>query len=113
MVVLFSTIDYEGALAVHYPAAVPMPTLYANGAQWRGAGQPTRYAPPSAARLYVGAPQRGLGPLGEDPRGARPRMGAIEFLLYNMAAMLASVAAGYDVRLSNVSPIHPALHPKL
>jgi len=94
-----------------------MPTLYSNGANvnnWRG-GSP-RYAPSpaAAARIYVGAPQRGLGPLGEDPRSAgRPRMGAIEFLLYNMAAMLASVAAGYDVRLSNVSPIHPGLHPKL
>jgi len=40
-----------------------------------------------------------------------PKMGAIEVLLYNMASMLASVAAGYDVRLSNVSPIHPKLHP--
>jgi hypothetical protein len=45
-----------------------------------------------------------------DGRGGR-RMGAIEFLLYNMASMLASVAAGYDVRLSNVSPMHPKLHP--
>jgi len=34
-------------------------------------------------------------------------------LLYNMSSMLASVAAGYDVRLSNVSPIHPRLHPPL
>jgi len=40
-----------------------------------------------------------------------PKMGTIEVLLYNMASMLASVAAGYDVRLSNVSPIHPKLHP--
>ena len=40
-----------------------------------------------------------------------PKMGAIEVLLYNMASMLAGVAAGYDVRLSNVSPIHPKLHP--
>ena len=37
--------------------------------------------------------------------------GAIQLLLYNMSSMLASVAAGYDVRLSNVSPIHPRLHP--
>ena len=43
--------------------------------------------------------------------GRRNRMGAIEFLLYNMASMLAGVAAGYDVRLSNVTPIHPKLHP--
>lgn len=50
----------------------------------------------------------GSGALGT-PR--RTRMGAIEFLLYNMASMLAGVAAGYDVRLSNVSPIHPKLHP--
>ena len=37
--------------------------------------------------------------------------GAIQLLLYNMSSMLASVAAGYDVRLSNVTPIHPRLHP--
>ena len=36
----------------------------------------------------------------------------IEVLLYNMASMLAGVAVGYDVRLSNVSPIHPKLYPK-
>eukprot|EP00092_Neocalanus_flemingeri_P007352 GFUD01007939.1.p1 GENE.GFUD01007939.1~~GFUD01007939.1.p1 ORF type:complete len:1128 (-),score=188.67 GFUD01007939.1:37-3420(-) len=48
---------------------------------------------------------------GTGPGHERPKMGAIEVLLYNMASMLASVAAGYDVRLSNVSPIHPKLHP--
>ena len=41
----------------------------------------------------------------------RPR-GAIEMLLYNIASMLASFGAGYDVRLSNVSPIHPSLLPE-
>jgi mitogen-activated protein kinase kinase kinase 9 len=35
----------------------------------------------------------------------------VELVLYNLAAMLAGVAAGYDVRLSNVSPVHPRLHP--
>ena len=38
-------------------------------------------------------------------------MGAIQVLLYNMTSMLASVAAGYDVRKSNVSPFHPKLNP--
>ena len=49
-----------------------------------------------------------------DGRGGprQPRMGTIEVLLYNMASMLAGVAVGYDVRLSNVSPIHPKLYPK-
>ena len=46
------------------------------------------------------------------PQGRQPRMGTIEVLLYNMASMLAGVAVGYDVRLSNVSPIHPKLYPK-
>merc|ERR1740128_1487073 len=41
----------------------------------------------------------------------QPKMGAIHMLLYNMSSIAASVAAGYDVRLSNVSPIHPKLHP--
>ena len=40
----------------------------------------------------------------------RPR-GAIEMLLYNIASMLASFGAGYDVRLSNVTPVHPNLLP--
>ena len=38
--------------------------------------------------------------------------GRIGVLLYNMASMLAGVAVGYDVRLSNVSPFHPKLYPK-
>jgi len=44
-------------------------------------------------------------------QGPPQEMGAIQVLLYNMTSMLASVAAGYDVRLSNVSPIHPKLNP--
>lgn len=32
-------------------------------------------------------------------------------MLYNMATMLASIATGYDVRVSNVSPVHPRLQP--
>ncbi|XP_072948010.1 mitogen-activated protein kinase kinase kinase 11 isoform X2 [Epargyreus clarus] len=35
----------------------------------------------------------------------------IEMVLYNMAALLGGVAAGYDVRVSNVSPLHPTLQP--
>ena len=49
---------------------------------------------------------------GEKGTQRQPRMGTIEVLLYNMASMLAGVAVGYDVRLSNVSPIHPKLYPK-
>ena len=45
-------------------------------------------------------------------RHRQSRMGTIEVLRYNMASMLAGVAVGYDVRLSNVSPIHPKLYPK-
>ena len=33
-------------------------------------------------------------------------------LLYNIASMLAGFGAGYDVRQSNVSPIHPSLLPE-
>ncbi|XP_050663687.1 uncharacterized protein LOC126964538 [Leptidea sinapis] len=35
----------------------------------------------------------------------------IELVLYNMAALLGGVAAGYDLRMSNVSPLHPTLQP--
>ncbi|XP_058117236.1 mitogen-activated protein kinase kinase kinase 11-like [Anopheles coustani] len=41
----------------------------------------------------------------------KPKPSIIELVLYNMASMLASVASGYDVRVSNVSPLHPKLHP--
>ncbi|XP_064556161.1 uncharacterized protein LOC135440753 isoform X1 [Drosophila montana] len=39
----------------------------------------------------------------------KPKLSVIELLLYNMASVLAGVAAGYDVRMSNVSPVHPTL----
>uniref|UniRef100_A0AAG5CYL0 mitogen-activated protein kinase kinase kinase n=1 Tax=Anopheles atroparvus TaxID=41427 RepID=A0AAG5CYL0_ANOAO len=41
----------------------------------------------------------------------KPKPSIIELVLYNMASMLAGVASGYDVRVSNVSPLHPKLHP--
>ena len=41
----------------------------------------------------------------------KPKLGIVEYVLYNIAAMLAGVASGYDVRLSNVSPVHPRLQP--
>ena len=66
----------------------------------------------SSVGHFGGAPvlpsSGGVGGVGG---GGRRGVGAIEFLLYNMASMLAGVAAGYDVRLSNVSPMHPKLHP--
>jgi mitogen-activated protein kinase kinase kinase 9 len=83
--------DPNGAVSCDWPTSaavvpplmlpVPMPTLYSNGLE------------PSRARLAAG------------------KLSIIEIVLYNMAAMLAGVAAGYDVRLSNVSPVHPRLHP--
>lgn len=36
----------------------------------------------------------------------------VELLICNMASVLASVAAGYDVRLSNISAVHPRLVPE-
>uniref|UniRef100_A0A182K3V8 Uncharacterized protein n=1 Tax=Anopheles christyi TaxID=43041 RepID=A0A182K3V8_9DIPT len=41
----------------------------------------------------------------------KPKLSIIELVLYNMASMLASIASGYDVRVSNVTPLHPNLHP--
>lgn len=75
--------DWPTSTAIVPPLAlpVPMPTLYSNGLE------------PCRARLAAG------------------KLSIIEIVLYNMAAMLAGVAAGYDVRLSNVSPVHPTLHP--
>ncbi|XP_018333531.1 mitogen-activated protein kinase kinase kinase 11 [Agrilus planipennis] len=42
---------------------------------------------------------------------SRHKLSIIELVLYNMAALLAGVASGYDVRLSNISPVHPRLQP--
>lgn len=42
---------------------------------------------------------------------SRHKLSIVELVLYNMAALLAGVATGYDVRLSNVSPVHPRLQP--
>ena len=61
--------------------------------------------------LYNGSTDQS-GDKGGSSQNRQPRMGTIEVLLYNMASMLAGVAVGYDVRLSNVSPIHPKLYPK-
>lgn len=45
---------------------------------------------------------------------AKPAKTSITHLLfYNMTSILASVAAGYDVRMSNVSPVHPKLQPTM
>lgn len=43
----------------------------------------------------------------------KPKLSITELVLYNMASMLASVATGYDVRMSNVSPLHPKLQPQM
>lgn len=48
---------------------------------------------------------------GVEPLKTKPNLSIVELVLYNMAAMLAGVASGYDVRLSNVSPVHPTLRP--
>ena len=79
---------------------VPMPTLYqesSHGHQQRNIGNST------------GSINTSNSTASDNKRG---RMGVIELLLYNMSSTLASVAAGYDVRLSNVMPIHPKLHPR-
>ena len=77
-------------------------------------GRPPRYQADNAVpmpTLYNDSNEAGMTT--SDGRNARqPRMGTIEVLLYNMASMLAGVAVGYDVRLTNVSPIHPKLYPK-
>lgn len=46
---------------------------------------------------------------GEGSQRKAPKPSIVELVLYNMSSMLASVASGFDVRASNVSPIHPKL----
>ncbi|XP_018344765.1 PREDICTED: mitogen-activated protein kinase kinase kinase 11-like isoform X2 [Trachymyrmex septentrionalis] len=43
----------------------------------------------------------------------KSKLSIVELVLYNIAAMLAGVATGYDVRMSNISPIHPRLYPRM
>ena len=43
----------------------------------------------------------------------KPKLSIMELVLYNIAALLGYPAAGYDLRISNVSPIHPRLHPRM
>ena len=80
--------DSQGGRPPRYQSdnTVPMPTLYNDSNE--------------------------AGPTSDGRNTRQPRMGTIEVLLYNMASMLAGVAVGYDVRHSNVSPIHPKLYPK-
>ena len=82
---------------------VPMPTLYL----------PSQAGSHGTPQYNNGSTSSGINmtnaSANENKRG---RMGVIELLLYNMSSTLASVAAGYDVRLSNVMPIHPKLHPR-
>lgn len=51
----------------------------------------------------------GFQPLGERER---KHMGVVEMVLHNMSSFLASFAAGFDVRISNLQP-HPVIHPRL
>lgn len=41
----------------------------------------------------------------------KPKPSITELVLYNMTSVLASVAIGYDVRVSNVTPVHPKFQP--
>lgn len=45
-------------------------------------------------------------------RGDRKKLGIVESVMYNMASFLASFAAGFDVRISNLQP-QPVNHPRL
>ena len=85
---------------------VPLPTLY------NGNGGGNGHAVQGGGLSFSSSSGGPFGPPETwGSNGGGRRMGAIELLLYNMASMLAGVAAGYDVRLSNVSPMHPRLHP--
>jgi mitogen-activated protein kinase kinase kinase 9 len=43
----------------------------------------------------------------------KPKLSIIEMVLYNIASMMAGVASGFDIRVTNVSPIHPNLQPNM
>ncbi|XP_014219665.1 uncharacterized protein LOC106647676 [Copidosoma floridanum] len=52
-----------------------------------------------------------IGPYnGIEAASKKPRLGIIELVICNIGAMLASIAMDFDVRLANVSPVHPRLH---
>jgi len=64
---------------------------------------------PQGAKPLIPTVYNGGGSSSSEKKPAKPSL--VEMVLYNMAAMMAGVAAGYDVRHSNVSAIHPKLHP--
>ena len=66
-------------------------------------GKPVPLRPLPVPTLYNGTTP--------ETKGQLPKFSPLELLVYNIAAMLASVAAGYDVRLSNVTAVHPRLLP--
>lgn len=66
-------------------------------------GKPVPLRPLPVPTLYNGTTP--------ETKGQLPKFSPLELLVYNIAAMLASVAAGYDVRLSNVTAVHPKLLP--
>ncbi len=91
-----SSIGASTATTTTNNPVLPLPTLY-NGAN----DHPVASGSSNSASHHHHP--RGTGSQKDTP--------TIQVLLYNMASMLAGVAAGYDVRLSNVSPIHPNLYP--
>lgn len=51
-------------------------------------------------------------PLCFQPLAERKKLGIVESVMYNMASFLASFAAGFDIRISNVQS-QPVPHPRL
>ncbi|XP_049944241.1 mitogen-activated protein kinase kinase kinase 10-like [Schistocerca serialis cubense] len=64
-----------------------------------GAGPP--YLLPAAALYFDGLAATGAGRSG--------KLSIIELVLCNVAAMLAGVAAGFDIRLANATTLHPRI----
>lgn len=48
-----------------------------------------------------------------ESHGKPTKTSITQLVFYNMTSILASVAVGYDIRMSNVSPVHPKLQPSL
>ncbi|CAG0912743.1 unnamed protein product [Notodromas monacha] len=107
------------APVVHSPAAgVPVIGVSQNfdcvEDDWNGAQlPPMQYLP----TLYNGNVKPGMNEFPDDrllsseyvPNRRPARMGVVERFVCNVASMLAAVAAGYDIAISNVTPIHPRL----
>ncbi|KAJ8683822.1 hypothetical protein QAD02_019614 [Eretmocerus hayati] len=103
---------HQSSSAIHQGTISPNPgnaltAISPHHENLSGSRSPVPYVMPipmPMPSLYNGGT---AGTVGGVPK--KPKLGIIELVICNIGAMLASLAMDFDVRLSNVTPIHPRL----